>query len=183
MPRRRLRPRELPESTQPGRETSWGWGWGSKPGQMAPVSFCSDSALHLVTGCTQRLEGLTLHPHKQPPSANNWALFEKGPQHLSEPFFFFLFARVRPAIDRSPLGEERAEWPGLGGTEDQSVRTPRVRRVRVPRPRPRGARAASGPGGAGGREEGPAAGARHKVFQNTAGRPAKFAAGLTRKRR
>lgn len=113
MPRRRLRPRELPESTQPGRETSWGWGWGSKPGQMAPVSFCSDSALHLVTGCTQRLEGLTLHPHKQPPSANNWALFEKGPQHLSEPFFFFSFLRgYDPRLTALPWARSALSGPG-----------------------------------------------------------------------
>lgn len=88
-------------------------------------------------------------------------------------------------MDAQPVGEERTEWPGLGGREDKCVGLRGCAGhgdLGPSDPQPRRPRGASGPDGAGGRAEGPAAGAPHKVFRNTAGRPAKFAAGLTRKR-
>lgn len=70
---------------------------------------------------------------------------------------------ARSALSGPGWGEARTSAWGLGcGYLAPATQTPRI-------------------AGASGREEGPAAGARHKVFRNTAGRPAKFAAGLTRK--
>ena len=101
-----------------------------------------------------------------------------GPQHLSEPLDD---ARGNLRLDALPVSEERIfAPPGLGGHRGQghggSVDARRVPYLGVHGPKPARGTRAGGEGG--GRER-----ARHRVFPNTARAPAKFAAGLTRKRR
>lgn len=88
-------------------------------------------------------------------------------------------------MDAQPVGEQ---WifapPGLGGHRGQghrgSVDARRVPNLGSTDPTP--ADCAGHPGWRGGRRAARER-ARHRVFPNTPGAPAKFAAGLTRKRR
>lgn len=87
-------------------------------------------------------------------------------------------------MDTQPEEEEQIAEPGFGGTEDKCVGWGgKCRLWSLGSTDPNPADYAGRPGQAapaGGRRAG-SAGAGHKVFRNTAGGPAKFSAGLTRK--